>query len=109
MKKRGRVVANGITFEGKKVSINDTEVHVDGVKQDNIIDGHIKVIVHGDVESIATNDGDVEAEDVANVTTDSGDVKCGDIAGNVTTRSGDVKCGDVEGNVTTTKGDIIQK
>ena len=106
--KNGKVTIDGRDFVGRDISINgDGEVIVDGVTQAGTLVGDISVVVHGDVESISNDRGDIKVSGSAGaVKTVSGDVECGDVSGSVQTVSGDVGCGVVHGSVKTVSGDV---
>lgn len=104
-----QIVVNGVGFQGNNITIRSGNVIIDGndvtpeSKTINIsVVGDIttlsvsscdKITVKGNVDSISTQNGDVEI--AGNVTGDvktmSGDVDCGDIGGSIKTMSGDIK------------------
>ena len=105
---KGVVTINDVEYTAETISVEHSQITVDGVSKGEKIMGDITIKVEGSVETITTDSGDVYAEDVGSITTNEGDVKCGDVKGSVTTTEGDVKCEDVGGDVTTEEGDIIQ-
>lgn len=67
-----------------------------------------KIIIEGNVESIETEDADVEVKgSVTNVTSKNGNISCQEVKGNVDSKNGNVCCGRVSGDVTTKNGNII--
>ena len=105
----GRIVIDGREFKGSNVSIINGKVTVDGIVQDGELVGSINVEIHGDVNSIDNQSGNVTAHNVGEVNTGSGDVKCGDVSGSIRTGSGDVDCGSVGGNIRTGSGDVCHR
>lgn len=85
------VVIGGKKFIGKNIQINGDKVIIDGKTQDDSLVGNINVVVHGDIESLEHNSGNVTAENIETLNTISGDVKCGNVSGNVKTVSGDIE------------------
>jgi hypothetical protein len=116
---------NGKTFEGRNITVKNNKVIIDGVDVtpdsnskhiDIIVDGNVdkldidmcdKLMIKGNVNTLAATSVDVQCGDVTgNVHTVSGDIECGNVGGSVTTTSGDVKCENVTGGVKTLSGDI---
>ncbi len=114
---------NGKSYSGRSVIIKNGKVIIDGVDVtpdakhiDIIVDGDIdkldidmcnKLMVKGNVNTLASTSADVECGDVTgSVKTVSGDIQCGNIGGDVTTTSGDVKAENITGSVKTLSGDI---
>lgn len=108
--KNGTFNVNGKTFSGNNVSIVNGKVIIDGKEQADFPDQPIKVDIHGDVDKIETESGDVNCHGVAGrIATQSGDIECDNIQGNVSTMSGDVTAECIEGNVSTISGDISER
>ena len=107
--KGGHVVIDGRKFEGKNITINNGKVIVDGVSQDGELSGTVNVSVHGDVERLENNSGNVTAENVGDISTGSGDVTCSSVSGSIRTGSGDVECGSVGGSIRTGSGDVTHR
>ncbi|GAB1077712.1 MAG: hypothetical protein SAqTSB_38500 [Shewanella algae] len=106
MKGLGNVVINGHSYSGRSIQICGDQVLIDGAPQQGGLVGNVTVTINGDVESLMTGSGDVNALSVNHISTGSGDVTCGDVTGSITTGSGDVECGSVSGSVTTISGAI---
>jgi hypothetical protein len=100
------VLIGGKKYEGKNIQINGDQVIIDGKTQEDSLVGNINVVVHGNIESLEHNSGNITAENIETLNTISGDVECGNVSGNIKTVSGDVECGNVSGNVKTVSGDI---
>jgi len=98
------------TYRGNNISIVGNKVTIDGVVQDeDLVAGSgniINVVVHGNVEAINNESGEVTAHDVHNLTTSSGKVQCKNVTGDVNTSSGDVTCLSVGGDISTSSGEI---
>ena len=107
--RNGRIVIDGREFHGNNVTISHGKVTVDGVVQDGELSGHISVTVHGDVQSLENQVGNVTAQNVGEISTGTGDVKCGNVSGSIRTGSGDVECGTVSGNIRTVSGDVCHR
>jgi hypothetical protein len=105
----GKIVIDGREFRGSNVSISNGKVTIDGVIQDGELSGTINVEVHGDVQVLENQAGNITAHNVGEISTGSGDIKCGYVEGNIRTGSGDVVCGDVNGNIRTGSGDVTHK
>jgi len=114
---------NGKSFSGRSIVVTNNKVIIDGVDVtpdakhiDIIVDGDIdkldidmcdKLMVKGNVNTLASTSADVECGDVTgSVKTVSGDIECGNVGGDVTTTSGDVKAENITGGVKTLSGDI---
>ncbi|AUR89145.1 hypothetical protein NVP1121O_117 [Vibrio phage 1.121.O._10N.286.46.C4] len=106
---KGVVTIDGKSFSGKNVVISGDKVVIDGVTQEGSLVGDVTVTVTGDVETLSTQSGNVNADKVGSVKTASGDVTCGDVSTSVSTMSGDVRCKSIFGSVKTMSGDIIQR
>jgi len=102
----GHVVVDGREFRGSNISITNGKVTVDGVVQDGDLTGPINVTIHGDVQSLENNSGNVTAQNVGEISAGSGDIKCGNVSGSVRTGSGDIECGNVGGSIKTGSGDV---
>lgn len=105
----GSVTIDGKSFKGNSVVVTNGKVIVDGVTQDGELTGDINVTVHGDVQVLENQSGNVTANNVGEVNTGSGDVTCKDVQGSVRTGSGDVVCGNVGGSVRTGSGDVSHR
>lgn len=114
---------NGKSYAGRSVTVINGKVVIDGVDVtpdakhiDIIVDGDIdklnvdmcdKLMVKGNVNTLASTSADVECGDVTgSINTVSGDIECGNVGGSVTTTSGDVKAENITGGVKTLSGDI---
>ena len=105
----GSVSINGKTYPGRSISITPDGLFVDGELQEDVFNGPINVVVHGDVDILENTAGSVEAQNVGTIKTVSASVRCSKVSGAVTTVSGDVHCsGDIR-SVSTLNGDIINK
>ncbi|PSV00954.1 hypothetical protein [Photobacterium kishitanii] len=101
------VIINGQSYSvAKEITVFGSGIYVDGKKQPEKIYGDMTVIVHGDVKSMNTVNGNVKANNVRTITTTSGNIKAKNVAGNIETVSGDVSCGDVSGSVSSISGKI---
>jgi len=107
--RNGKIVINGREFFGSNISISNNNIIVDGVTQTEQLTGSIDVIIHGDVNSLQNQSGNVTANNVGDIITVSGDVTCGNISGSIRTVSGDVQCGSVGGNIKTGSGDVCHR
>lgn len=117
---------NGNNYSGTDVRIDNGKVYINGnlVKGgDNdktiniLIEGSVdkldidycsNIVVEGDVRSLNTTSGDVNANNVTgDLKTTSGDIKIkGNVGGSVNTVSGDVEANNINGNVKTVSGDV---
>jgi len=117
---------NGSSYSGSDVRIENGKVYVNGnlVKGSEndktiniLIEGNVdrveidycsNIVIEGDVKSLNSTSGDVNANNVTgDIKTTSGDVKIkGDVGGSVNTVSGDVEANKISGNVKTVSGDI---
>lgn len=100
------------TFQGKLIERRGDDWYVDGERFD--FDGEqaetgseqIKIEIHGTVEKLETENGDVTVNgDVSTITTTSGNVHCNEAA-YISTMSGDVTCKGRPASVNTMSGDI---
>lgn len=105
----GHTIINGQKFKGNNISINNGKVIVDGEIQNGSLINEINVAVHGSVQILETQSGNVIAQNVGEINTGSGDVECVSVTGSIRTGSGDVNCGDVGGNIRTGSGDVTHK
>lgn len=96
-----------VTIKNGTISVNG-KIIVDGVAQDQVLNGQINVVINGDVDHLEMHSGTVQAQNVADLKTTSGDVSCGDV-GSIHTMSGNVDCGNVSGDINTMFGDVIHK
>lgn len=103
------VIIDGRKFNGRKVTIINGKVIVDGVTQDGELVGEVNITVHGDVTHIDNDCGKVTCNSAVDIQTMAGDVECGDVTGSVSTMSGDVNCQAVGGSVSTMSGNIRHK
>lgn len=103
------VVIDGKSFSGSNISIQNGRVIVDGVVQDGSLTGDINVVVHGNINTLENNCGNVTAHDVGEISTGSGDVSCQNVSGSIRTGSGDVTCGNVGGSIKTGSGDVSHR
>jgi len=110
IKRGGSVSINGKQFAGRNIIIDGDVVTVDGVIQEAVDAHQLTIEIHGDVERVETEYGDVAAQQIRGpVKTMSGDIRvAGSIEGDVSTMSGDVRAGQIRGGVTTMSGDIIK-
>jgi hypothetical protein len=79
------ITINGVVYgniEGGNISIINGRVTIDGVLQDQQVQGVVKIIVEGDLASLKTD----------------ASVQCGNVHGDVTAGSS-VSCDNVEGSV----------
>lgn len=108
IKNGGSVSINGKQFAGRNIIVDGDVVTVDGVVQEGVDAQQLTIEIHGSVERVETEYGDVTAQEVSgSVKTMSGDVNVtGGVDGNVSTMSGDVRAGHIRGEVSTMSGDI---
>lgn len=109
--KNGTISLNGQQVAGRNIVINGDVVTVDGVIQNDVETQQLTIEIHGDVERVETDYGDVSAQNITGkVKTMSGDVTVsGEISGDVKTMSGDVKASAIRGDVSTMSGDITER
>ena len=118
-----KVTINGVSYEGKNVSINGDQITIDG-NDVSTSDKNISIVIHGDIDELnvdscdkvevdgdvgklSTRSGSVSCKNVnGNIETSSGTVRSGNITGDVKTMSGSVRCGDISGSVSTMSGSI---
>lgn len=108
IKSGGSVSINGRQFAGRNIIVDGDVVVVDGEVQEGIETQRLSIEIHGDVERVETEHGDVEAKHITgSVKTMSGDVNVsGNIGGDVSTMSGDVHATHIGGGISTMSGDI---
>lgn len=108
----GSFWANGKEYKNIKgtIEINDDGIFVDGKPIEEYKEPPVfKIVVEGSVESIETENADVEVKGSVNtITSKNGNVTCGDVMGNVDSKNGKVCCGNVAGDVTTKNGNIMR-
>lgn len=108
----GSFWANGKEYKNIKgtIEINDDGIFVDGKPIEEYKEPPVfKIVVEGSVESIETENADVEVKGSVNtITSKNGNVTCGDVMGNVDSKNGNVCCGNVAGDVTTKNGNIMR-
>ena len=108
----GSFWANGKEYRNIKgtIEINDRGVFVNGKPIEEYKEPPVfKIVIEGNVESIETENADVEVKgSVTNVTSKNGNVTCGSVMGNVESKNGNVCCGSVAGDVTTKNGNILR-
>lgn len=92
------------------VEITDNGIFVNGKPIEEYKEPPVfKVIIEGSVESIETENADVEVKgSVGTIASKNGNVTCGEVTGNVETKNGNVMCGKVAGDVTTKNGNIMR-
>jgi len=105
------VTIDGKTFKNIKgtMEINSKGIFVDGKPLEEYKEPPVvKVIINGNVESIETENADVEVKGSVNtITSKNGNISCQEVKGNLETKNGNVCCGRVGGDVTTKNGNII--
>ena len=108
----GTLNINGKSYKNikGKITITDKGIFVDGKPIEEYVEPPVfKVVVEGNVESLNTENADVEVNGTVNtITSKNGNVTCGDVLGNVDSKNGNVCCGKVEGDVTTKNGNIMR-
>lgn len=106
----GSFFTNGKEYKNIKgtIEINDNGIFVNGSPIEEYKEPPVfKLVVEGSVESIETENADVEVKGfVHSVTSKNGNITCGDVMGNVDSKNGNVHCGRVAGDVTTKNGNI---
>lgn len=106
-RKSSTITINGKVYSGSSVSISNGDIYIDGNNQLNISsEPVVNIEIHGDVEELETQSGDVRCRNIGELVTTSGDVSCSDVAGSIRTVSGDVNCANVGGNIKTVSGDV---
>jgi len=111
-------VGGSFSFNGKEykhihgqVVITDKGIFVDGKPIEEYEEPPVfKIVVEGNVETIETENADVEVNGSVNtITSKNGNVKCKDVTGSVDSKNGNVYCGSVGGDVTTKNGNIFRQ
>lgn len=92
------IIINGVSYEGKSISISGNKVIIDGVEQDQKVSGVVKVEVTGDLASLKTSGSAEITGNVQGNIDAGGHVDCGDVGGNIDA-GGSVKCGKVSGSI----------
>jgi hypothetical protein len=94
MTKKTVTIANGrIMIDGKDVTDDAKEIHIDGNVNHLKADVCLNIYITGDVGDVATTSGNVQVG--------------GNVAGSVHSMSGDINCdGSVGGDATTVSGDV---
>lgn len=109
---KGSFWANGKEYKNINgtIEINDNGIFVNGKPIEEYKEAPVfKIVVEGNVESIDTENADVEVKGSVNtITSKNGNVTCGDVTGNVDNKNGNVMCGKVAGDVTTKNGNIMR-
>ena len=105
----GKVIVNGIAYEGDSITIVNGVVEVGGKALD-IKSPTVNIQIEGDVGVVMTTSGDITVSGSVEgtVSSTSGDIQCGDVLNNVSTTSGDVHAENIKGRVTTVSGDIYR-
>lgn len=109
----GEFSCNGKTYKNINgtIEINDNGVFVNGKPIEEWEEAPVmKLVINGNVESIETENGDVEVNgSVGTVASKNGNVRCNDVNGNVESKNGNVKIlGKVMGDVTSKNGNIMR-
>ena len=93
MNSSSTVTINGVTYSGNSVSIINGKIVVDGEMKDQQLSNMIvNVVVNGDANEVSTVSGDISVNgNVNSVSSVSGDVNVrGGVNGSVSTVSGDI-------------------
>jgi len=109
------ISVNGKEFFGDSVELDDQFVTVHTTdtkpsKHNKMFVGNqqeLEIIIHGNVNEVTTNSGNVKCHDVlGNVTVDAGNVKCDNVGGNIKVDAGNINAKKIRGNVKTDIGNI---
>lgn len=109
------ITINGKTYDGKKASIINGKLYVDGTFITNIYetqDKNITVICNGcTIDKVVTTSGDITVNgNVDTASSTSGDINVsGDICHKAHTISGDIKANTLIGTADTMSGDVNEK
>ena len=108
----GSFSVNGKEYNNIKgtIEITDNGIYVNGKPIEEYKEPPVfKIFVEGNVESIETENADVEVKGSVNtINSQNGNVTCSEVKGNVESKNGNIMCGKVEGDVTTKNGNIMR-
>ena len=94
----GFINFNGQTFKGSNITINGSQIIIDGVVQGEGLSGIVELKVKGDVNIVKSSASVSVKGDVLGDVDAGGSVNCGKVSGDVDA-GGSVNCGSVGGSV----------